>query len=85
MFVLNIIRRTYQGYLRVANFGNIILITGMINTYENMHIEINIESAVFKYDYKITTSNPLCLPILICTEHTKESNIFTQFCLLRQI
>ena len=33
MFVLNIIRRTYQGYLRVANVENIILITGMINKY----------------------------------------------------
>ena len=27
---------------------NIILITGMINKYENMHIEINIERAVLK-------------------------------------
>ena len=30
----------------------------MINKYENMHIEINIERAVFKYNYKITTRTP---------------------------
>ena len=64
MFVLNIIRRTYQGYLRVANVENIILITGMINKYENTHIEINIERAVFKYNYKITTRTPFMFAYL---------------------
>jgi hypothetical protein len=26
---------------------------------------------------KLQQEHPLCSPILICTEHTKESNIFT--------
>ena len=49
----------------------------MLNKYENMHFEINIERAVFKYNLKSQQEHPLCLPILICTERTKESNIFT--------
>ena len=57
----------------------------MINKYENMHIEINIERAVFKYNYKIKKEHPLCLPILICTVRKKESNIFTYFIMLRHI
>ena len=77
MFVLNIIRHTYQGYLRKANVEKIILITGMINKYENMHIEINIERAVLNIITKSQQEHLLCLPILICTERTKESNIFT--------
>ena len=36
----------------------------MINKYENMHIEINIERAVFKYDYKITTRTPFMFAYL---------------------
>ena len=39
-------------------------ITGIINKYENMHIEINIERAVFKYDYKITTRTPFMFAYL---------------------
>jgi hypothetical protein len=42
----------------------------MINKYENTHIEINIERALFKYDYKITTRTPFMFA-------KKESNIFT--------
>ena len=34
---------------------------------------------------KSQEEHPLCSPILICTERTKDSNIFTSFCLLRQI
>ena len=49
----------------------------MINKYENMHIEINIERAVFKYNYKITTRTPFIFAILICTVRKKECNIFT--------
>ena len=51
-------------------------IMGMINEYENTHIEINIERAVFNYDYKITTRTPFMFD-LICTVRKKESNIFT--------
>ena len=39
-------------------------IIGMINKYENTHIEINIERAVFKYDYKITTRTPFMFAYL---------------------
>ena len=50
----------------------------MINEYENTHIEINIERAVFKYNYKITTRTPfMFFMILICTVRTEESNMFT--------
>ena len=36
----------------------------MINEYENTHIEINIERAVFKYNYKITTRTPFMFAYL---------------------
>jgi hypothetical protein len=36
----------------------------MINKYENLHIGINIERAVFKYDYKITTRTPFMFTYL---------------------
>ena len=36
----------------------------MINKYENTHIEINIERAVFKYNYKITTRTPFVFAYL---------------------
>ena len=36
----------------------------MINKYENLHIEINIERAVFKYNYKITTRTPFMFAYL---------------------
>ena len=36
----------------------------MMNKYENIHIEINIERAVFKYDYKITTRTPFMFAYL---------------------
>ena len=36
----------------------------MINKYENTHIEINIERAVFKYNYKITTRTPFMFAYL---------------------
>ena len=36
----------------------------MINKYENMHIEINIERAVFKYNYKIKTRTPFMFAYL---------------------
>ena len=49
----------------------------MINKYENTHIEINIERAVLNIIIKLQQEHPLCLPILICTECTQESNIFT--------
>ena len=49
----------------------------MLNKYENTHFEINIERAVLNIIIKSQQEHPLCLPILICTEHTKESNIFT--------
>jgi hypothetical protein len=39
-------------------------IIGMINKYENIHIEINIERAVFKYDYKIITRTPFMFAYL---------------------
>ena len=35
----------------------------MINEYENTHIEINIERALFKYNYKITTRTPFVLSV----------------------
>ena len=40
-----------------------------------MHIEIYIERAVFKYNYKITTRTPFMFAYR--TVHTKESIIFT--------
>ena len=43
---------------------NIILITGMIIKYENTHFEINIERAVFEYNYKITTRTPFVFAYL---------------------
>ena len=36
----------------------------MINRYENTHIEINIERAVFKYNYKIPTRTPFVFAYL---------------------
>ena len=36
----------------------------MINKYENMHIEINIKRAVFRYNYKITTTTPFMFAYL---------------------
>jgi hypothetical protein len=36
----------------------------MINKFEKMHIEINIERAVFKYNYKITTRTPFMFAYL---------------------
>ena len=39
-------------------------ITGIIYKYENTHIEINIERAVFKYNYKITKRTPFMFAYL---------------------
>ena len=41
-----------------------------------MHIEINID-IILNIIIKSEQEHPLCLPILICTERMKESNIFT--------
>ena len=63
MLLRNLKWHTYQGYLRVADIENY---TGMMNKYENTHhIEINIERAVLKYNYKIKTRTPFMFAI--CT------------------
>ena len=38
--------------------------SSMLNKYENTHIEINIERAVFKYNNKITTRTPFVFAYL---------------------
>ena len=77
MFVLNIIRRTYQGYLRVANVENIILITCMINNMKTCILKSILKGLFLNIIIKSKQEHHLCSPILICTELTKESNIFT--------
>ena len=48
----------------------------MINKYENTHIEINIERAVFKYNYKITTRTPFMFAYLTLYSTYKRKQYF---------
>ena len=49
----------------------------MINKYENTHIEIKIERAVFNIIIKTQQEHPLCSPILIHTVHSVYSVHYT--------